>query len=395
MIRLVLVWLLSFVVAAGGMVPGHARASAPEAPADPVDTAFEATGYTLGAFKEYFGVLEEQRWDAAADVFVDHQKTIGDLTEAIEFAEHAEGWKTIFNWAGHALNGIEFAWHAVQGEWLEATKTAAGAIADYASGLLMQAAIGEFAVVVCGVLIVGTVGLATPVCIAAVVVAAHVIRSYAVTEATKGLVGWAGQHLTCRYRPRTNRCDLVPGDPPGGLVWRPTAPEDVWEADGPPLDALTAQRSGQGAEAGIGGRIPRPGGGMGSSRITASAEDVTTIATGGATAVTEIGVGNGGGGRLVVEAQDVVTTATGRDARTTIGSGSGVVSVQGGVINQGGTLEIGASGTSRDGKTCIEIYRQTCIVHYYFRRKHDPCLPGYWIDGRKCRLPADTRHKIK
>jgi hypothetical protein len=127
------------------------------------------------------------------------------------------------------------------------------------------------------------------------------------------------------------------------------------------------------------------------TRIEAHARNVVTIAEGG-DAVTEIGSGTGGRSATVV-AEDVVTRSRGRDTETSIGGGSGFVSAEM-IINEGGTLSIGAEGTRRNGKTCVEIYRNTCIIHFYFRRKKDPCLPGYWIDGRKCRLPSDRQHRI-
>jgi hypothetical protein len=129
----------------------------------------------------------------------------------------------------------------------------------------------------------------------------------------------------------------------------------------------------------------------GSTRIDAHARNVTTIADEGV-AVTSIGGGRKGGSTSVY-AEDIVTIGRRQGAQTDIGTGSGVVSATD-IYNGGGTLSIGAKGTKRDGKTCVEIYRNTCIVHFYYRRKNDPCAPGYWIDGRKCRLPSDRKHRI-
>jgi hypothetical protein len=129
----------------------------------------------------------------------------------------------------------------------------------------------------------------------------------------------------------------------------------------------------------------------GSTRVDAHARNVMTIAKDGV-AVTNIGSGRTGSSTSVF-AEDVVTIGRGQSARTDIGTGSGFVDARA-VYNEGGTLSIGAEGTKRDGKTCVEIYRNTCIVHFYYRRKNDPCAPGYWIDGRKCRLPSDRKHRI-
>lgn len=129
----------------------------------------------------------------------------------------------------------------------------------------------------------------------------------------------------------------------------------------------------------------------GSTRIDAHARNVTTIADDGV-AVTNIGGGRKGASTSVY-AEDIVTIGRRQGAQTDIGTGSGFVSAKD-IYNGGGTLSIGAEGTKRDGKTCVEIYRNTCIVHFYYRRKNDPCAPGYWIDGRKCRLPSDRKHRI-
>jgi hypothetical protein len=133
-----------------------------------------------------------------------------------------------------------------------------------------------------------------------------------------------------------------------------------------------------------------PGSATGGSRIDANARNVLTSATKG-TAETEIGVGRSR--TSSTDARNIVTTSHGQDAITRIGGGAGVVSARN-VINEGGTLSIGANGITRDGMKCVEIYRSTCIIHFYYRRKHDPCLPGYWTDGLKCRLPSDDRHSI-
>lgn len=159
------------------------------------------------------------------------------------------------------------------------------------------------------------------------------------------------------YRPK-------PADPPS-----PVAPR-------PPVKPAAPARGGMSA---------------GPTRIEAHVRNVVTTAEGG-NAVTEIGAGAGGRSATVV-AEDVVTRSRGRDTETSIGGGSGFVSAEM-IINEGGTLTIGADGTRRNGMKCVEIYRNTCIVHFYFRRKSDPCLPGYWIDARKCRLPSDRQHRI-
>ncbi|HEX8261408.1 MAG TPA: hypothetical protein VF547_00885 [Allosphingosinicella sp.] len=129
----------------------------------------------------------------------------------------------------------------------------------------------------------------------------------------------------------------------------------------------------------------------GSTRVDAHARNVMTVADDGV-AVTNIGVGRPGASTSVY-AEDIVTVGRGQSAETDIGTGSGFVSATD-IYNGGGRLSIGAEGTKRDGKTCVEIYRNTCIVHFYYRRKNDPCAPGYWIDGRKCRLPSDRKHRI-
>jgi hypothetical protein len=129
----------------------------------------------------------------------------------------------------------------------------------------------------------------------------------------------------------------------------------------------------------------------GATRVDAHARNVMTVADDGV-AVTNIGTGRTGASTSVY-AEDIVTMGRGQSAQTDIGTGSGFVSATD-IYNGGGRLSIGAEGTKRDGKTCVEIYRNTCIVHFYYRRKNDPCAPGYWIDGRKCRLPSDRKHRI-
>ena len=148
------------------------------------------------------------------------------------------------------------------------------------------------------------------------------------------------------------------------------------------------------SQAAGGGGNPAAGGSVsgGRTRIVAHAENIVTTAERG-TASTDIGTSDRPGTSSTVVAEGVVTQGRGRDAHTRIGTGSGFVSAEG-IYNGGGTLSIGAEGTKRNGMTCVEIYRNTCIIHYYFRRKSDPCLPGYWIDGRKCRLPSDRQHRI-
>lgn len=133
-------------------------------------------------------------------------------------------------------------------------------------------------------------------------------------------------------------------------------------------------------------------GGSGSARIDVRAGNVVTDATGG-NATTNIGARSGNGTSQVVTGT-TITRSTGGSATTNIGNGNGVVSTDF-TYNEGGTLTIGASGISRNGRTCIEIFRQTCIVHIYFRRKSDPCAPGYWMSFRKCLLPSDLSHKIR
>lgn len=133
-------------------------------------------------------------------------------------------------------------------------------------------------------------------------------------------------------------------------------------------------------------------GGSGSARIDVRAGEVVTDATGG-DATTNIGAKSGSGTSRVVTGT-TITRARGGKATTNIGNGNGVVS-SGFTYNEGGTLTIGASGISRNGRKCIEIFRQTCIVHIYIRRKSDPCAPGYWISFRRCLLPSDLIHKIR
>lgn len=136
---------------------------------------------------------------------------------------------------------------------------------------------------------------------------------------------------------------------------------------------------------------PARGAAAGGGTINATAERITTIATGG-TAITDIGVG--GSGRSSTSAKDVVTLGAGEDSTTRIGGCSGTVSAQN-VYNLGGDMEICAGGIKRDGMNCVEIYRDTCIVHAYTRPKKSPCAPLYWTDFRRCRLPSDYKHAIR
>lgn len=136
---------------------------------------------------------------------------------------------------------------------------------------------------------------------------------------------------------------------------------------------------------------PTRGAAGGGGTINATAERITTIATGG-TAVTDIGVG--GSGRSNTSARDVVTLGVGEDSTTRIGGCSGTVSAQN-IYNIGGDMEICAGGIKRNGMNCVEIYRDACIVHAYTRPKKSPCAPLYWTDFRRCRLPSDYKHAIR
>lgn len=175
------------------------------------------------------------------------------------------------------------------------------------------------------------------------------------------------------------------------MKWRPvlasalilSAPDPVPAQDAPDTDLPGATAPAP---------PPLRGAAGGGTRINASARNVVTHSNGG-TAITEIGSSTGRGVSSSTDARNVVTTSRGGETITRIGGGAGVVDADT-IINEGGTLSIGANGISRDGMKCVEVYRNTCIIHFYYRGKHDPCLPGYWIDGRKCRLPSDRKHRI-
>lgn len=189
-------------------------------------------------------------------------------------------------------------------------------------------------------------------------------------------------------RSRTSRSASSPGrgGPSGG---GPTGGVRIGSTSvNASADNIATTANGGTAATNIGTR----GGGTGSARIDASAKNVVTISNAG-NAETNIGARDSGGGNTSVSAKNTITESTGVRSQTNIGTEGGVVST-GLTYNQGGTLSINASGTKRNGLTCIEIFRQTCIIHIYIRPKKKPCFPGYFTEFRRCLLPSDLRHKI-
>jgi hypothetical protein len=132
--------------------------------------------------------------------------------------------------------------------------------------------------------------------------------------------------------------------------------------------------------------------GSGRADITATADGVITEAIGG-DATTKIGVRSSGGGSTTVSAGETITRSVVGSATTEIGGETGVVRT-GITYNEGGSISIGSGGIKRNGMKCLEIFRQTCIIQIYYRRHSDPCAPGYWMDFRRCLLPADLKHRI-
>jgi hypothetical protein len=138
--------------------------------------------------------------------------------------------------------------------------------------------------------------------------------------------------------------------------------------------------------------VPTRSASTGGGKITANAENITSIATGG-TAVTDIGVSEGSG-RSSTDAKNVVTLGAGEESTTRIGGCQGTVSAEN-IFTYGGATEICPGSIKRNGMTCIEIYRDTCIIHAYIRPKNSPCAPLYWTEFRRCRLPSDYKHAIR
>lgn len=377
MLRILLCLLLSFTLT---VVPA-ASASARVDPSDPVADSLELGAELEGMMEGVAGGWE--RLLKAYESWGDHGSNLDAIKTAVKDAGEA---KALADGLGKTLSGGKIAWHIANGEWKEAAKTALAEVIDMAGTGVVYAAAVWVGGLCSGVLL-------TAVCFTAVLAAGTHLKSKAAEMLAGGIVD-GSVALYCRFRPSTNSCDMVPAMGPvfaQGPPLRPIPP-DISPPDKPDVSPALALAGGGGVKPERPDLDGRAGGGGGRTQIDVSTGDIRTSAVGGGSAITDIATLEKGG-KAVVRTGDVRTTSTGTDASTTIGGGSGTV-VTGDIINRGGDLEIGAGGTTRDGKKCVEIYRQTCIIHYYFRRKNDPCLPGYWIDGRKCRLPADTRHKI-
>ncbi len=280
----------------------------------------------------------------------------------------------------------EFAMHLKQEEWTKAGEMALSTLLDRGSDALLAVRYGVLAAQVCGFFMV-----AAPACVVGLLVVGSLAKSKLAEVAAERTIAW-GKAQYCARWPETSGC---PRRRDSGQAYAGGSPVPS-AGSGLDAGALPGPSARSGAPVRPGGvAAARPGGervSVSGGSIDVKAGAVVTSAAGGATAETDIGVREGGGGRLSVSVGNVVTTATGTDARTVIGAGSGSVSAQD-IYNQGGTLVMGDSVT-RDGKTCIEFYLRTCIVHVYYRRKSDPCAPGYWMQYRKCMLPADTRHSV-
>lgn len=395
MIRNLLCLLLSFSLVGAMASEARALADPPQmaTTAPETQTPFSHAHDVSGVGKAYFGAETDldlkDAWNAGGD------KSLEEVKDAARQAAKNGAAEVALDHMGKALASAEVAWHLAHGEWLEAAKTAVVEAADWGSDLLLKARYGAMVAEMCAGLMIGA-----GVCFVGVMIVAGLAKSKLLEAAGDKVLAWGRRRYACHVRPDTQRCDMAPEDvgaaQTAGLDAAPSTPGPGDRvASAPPPNGKTSRSSASGQPPAGAASQGRSASASNGGAIDVSARDIVTTATGAATAQTDIGARGGGGGRLSVSVGDVVTSAAGRDAKTIIGEGAGTVSVGGTVYNQGGSLVIGANKTTRDGRTCLEFFLRTCIVQIYYRKHYsEPCAPGFWMDLRRCLLPADTLHSV-
>ncbi|MBP5857149.1 hypothetical protein KAJ83_09015 [Marivibrio halodurans] len=147
---------------------------------------------------------------------------------------------------------------------------------------------------------------------------------------------------------------------------------------------VTARASGRGrAENAVG--VAQDG------RINVTVDgDVTAIGRSGA-ATNDIGVGSSGTTHV---GGDITTTAdSGRNSMTSIGA-NGSAFVNGDVINEKGRVSVGGAGAcekSRDGRCCLDIYRNRCVTKIMPKSKYG-CPPRFIHAKGRCYFIPDYDH---
>lgn len=379
----------------------------PTAVSAPMD-AFDAVG------SETLGVILKARAGANQILDPDHAddyaKGLKRDLKGLEVLEKVSNALDLVEIGLDALPGAIRAWDAASsGDWREATLQAAGVVEMIGKGLLKDA-VGTMAVnyaTMASYAACAAFALGAPACIGLIVLA-RVGAGYA-SDAVIDAILEPFERPFCRSRRTGNgACEPSPILGPrgaagpggsGGVL----AGAGMGAGPGGPSTGPASSAPGGGRYAGQ-GPPPAPGftggGGvkLGSTTTTVTAKNLTAGASGsGSSAVNNIGsISGGGGGGANVSAQSITTVAKGgQSATTNIGSGGGDTVVTGDTYNEGGDLTIGSGRTSRDGRTCIDVYRNTCIVRIYYRKHYsDPCAPGYWRVLNACKLPSDDKHSI-
>lgn len=363
---------LAILPAVEAQAYAHGAALASQADEDkrPLTTGLDIAGDLNFAGESYFGDDYDQK--LLEMLRADPSDNFEDIRRQAVQSGIAEG---VLKYIGRALLGAKLIDHALRGEWRDVLEAALAEALEEGFDWILRARYGVLAVQLCAFTTIAAI-----VCVPAMLFIIASAKSYSAEQIAKWLrrryCGGRAESWLC---PAEDQADQEASAPP---------PNEFGSSERGPTGAASNGVTGGGPSRSSGRTV------VGGGTIDATAKSVVTTARGGASAQTDIGVRDSGGGRLSVSAGNVVTNARGGDTSTVIGSGTGSVST-GDVYNEGGSLTIGAKGISRDGKTCVEIYLRTCIIHTYYRRKSDPCAPGYWMQARKCLLPADTRHSLR
>lgn len=325
-----------------------------------------------------FNAAAFNSWTKHADTLNRYDKLLFKLDLKYDLVEKVYGVKAFAEKLSLVLDLKTIGDDLQAGNYLAATQTAVGLALKYAAAWAGADLAGIAAGLLCGTL--GPIGLA--ICF----IAATAAVNYGVDVALGALGDAFGRFAYCRLRPQDRDCGAAFAGPPHpqitppdiGLLGGPIRPRPNGAA-GPP-----AQSPGGGK-----GRVS-----AGSTNINVIARDLTASASGGGKAINQVAAVDGGSANVAVDG--VTTLSDGVDARTAIAPGGGNVVVQGHILTENGDTTIGGGGqVSRNGRPCIDIYRQTCIVSIYWRKHYsDPCAPGWWIYLQRCELPADLDHKL-
>ncbi|KSB88665.1 hypothetical protein AS593_19710 [Caulobacter vibrioides] len=394
-LRWLQVLLLSLALA---VAPFHHAALAQPLVEPPPFNELEYADQGLGAIGATGGMLGAEKFNkAVVKSWFDHRDQISRMDRLMASASQAapstpavgKALSAASSFLSAGLSMAKSIWHMVLGQYDRSLEEALGGVGQLVASIAAEGLILGAAAFLCASL--GPVSLA--ICYGVVVV----VGTYAAGEGGKWAGKWVGRKLYCRLA-QSGACDAVPiaGEPVTAPPDRPDAagPSGQVRADGAGRGASTRSASASAATSSAKANAISPRTSVsvsGSSSVTVRTDDVTTVATGGGRATTAIGSIRGGQSSTVVT-NDVTTVASGRSASTDVG-GSGTTKT-GSVINQGGSLVIGSGSVQRDGRTCVDVYLNTCIVFQYRRKPDHGCPVGYWMSGRWCKLPADTDHKI-